>query len=232
MPLRKRYAWQATAVAMALFAATLAHANQLRRMELDEKVRDAEAIVIATTVSVHQVHEPNGIARYAALRVDRVVHGTVVPGMLRLVTSGPIAEDDPWCCTVGTRLLVFVEKAGGYYTATNGNYGVFVLDGNRVIGWPANEGDTSARVDDVIGLWFAISLVLEGVGHFAFLFWLRYHKVPFSFGISGFPWYLENKYIQWCRNHGRSSKLVIWLRALSMANFYLALIPFILIAAR
>ena len=135
-----------------LLMAAAVQSNELQRISLEKKVHESDVVVIATVRSMHRsLEQDSNIGKYALLEVDRVVHGADVPDTIRLVTYGPIAENDPWCCTVGTRVLVFAARGeGNYYWVTNGAYGQFVLDGRRVINWPANDYDTGADLDDVL----------------------------------------------------------------------------------
>jgi hypothetical protein len=72
--------------------------------------------------------------------------------------------------------------------------------------------------------WFTSAIAIEVFGAFALFIWLNYKEVRLVFGLAGVPWYLESKYKSFRDASGDSSKVVLWLRALSLLNLALAII--------
>ena len=66
--------------------------------------------------------------------------------------------------------------------------------------------------------WFASAIAVAVIGNFVFLIWLQKLGVRGIFGLAGTPGYLDYVYVVWCRTHGRSPRLIIALRCLSLAN--------------
>ena|SRR5690242_10206349 len=82
-------------------------------------------------------------------------------------------------------------------------------------------------------LWFALSVMSLVGENFVFYLWLRRVGVPLSFVWSGIPGYLDARYIQWCKEHGRPPwRGRILVRRVLLLNAVAAAIVFWLVAGR
>jgi hypothetical protein len=72
--------------------------------------------------------------------------------------------------------------------------------------------------EEVVVLWFSVSVAIQILSGVALWLWLVIHEVKVTFVFVGFPGYVERCYMQWRRSQGRSYRLVISLRIASAAN--------------
>jgi len=70
--------------------------------------------------------------------------------------------------------------------------------------------------------WFGLTGLTEVFSTFFLASWLQRRGVKLVFYWIGVPGYLENSYASWCRSQGRSSKVVVRLRALLLINLIAA----------
>jgi hypothetical protein len=79
------------------------------------------------------------------------------------------------------------------------------------------------QIDYLITFWYVGSFLLQLVSTVALWRWLRNRNVKLSFSLITAPWYLEHKYITWCKENGRPYQKVIGLLGLIMLNFIAAI---------
>jgi hypothetical protein len=72
--------------------------------------------------------------------------------------------------------------------------------------------------EEVIVVWFAVSVATHLLSGFGLWLWLARHRVKMTFGLTGIPGYLERRYRDWAERAGRSSRVVINLRIISTIN--------------
>ncbi len=89
-----------------------------------------------------------------------------------------------------------------------------------------------SRLEDVILVWFALSIFTEVVSAAILRIWLSRRGVRVRFYLYGVPGYLERVYRNWRRSQGRPSNTVFILRIISLVNVIVAAIVAIPIIAR
>ena len=79
-----------------------------------------------------------------------------------------------------------------------------------------------------VTLWFCSSVLAAVVENVIFVVWLRRKHVPFVFGLSGLPSYVNKQYLAWCRSVGEEPRWA-WLRwrRLLLANALIAAAAFV-----
>ncbi|WP_201315230.1 hypothetical protein [Dyella sp. EPa41] len=95
-----------------------AHANHVREMSLEEKVRDSDIVMIARVETTLEKCTRN--ASCATVHVLTQLKGELPPSM-KVLYNGDIAEDNPSCCNVGETYLFFLKGVGeNLYRSVNG----------------------------------------------------------------------------------------------------------------
>jgi hypothetical protein len=108
----------------ALLLPTLVEANSVIERPLNERLAEAEVIVVAIAVSTARV---GGVSSVATLSVESTLKGR--PNATVSLYFGGVAEMDPNCCVVGRRYLLLLKKQrDGAYVSVNGPFGVYALD--------------------------------------------------------------------------------------------------------
>ena len=83
----------------------------------------------------------------------------------------------------------------------------------------------------VIAIWFVVSVIVTVSGKCALYVWLRRQNAPFLFSLSGVPGYLDQVYVKWCRERGRSPSKVLWFRVVSLVSVVVSSIAFVTMVA-
>ena len=115
--------------ALALSAlAVPAWANSVLEPTFQEKVDEADLVVIATTMSVDR-SSSSGRGPTAKLQVVQILKGEAGQE-IEVATSSAIAELDPHCCERKATYLMFLKRAGtGPLVSVWGAYGVNRIGG-------------------------------------------------------------------------------------------------------
>lgn len=99
--------------------------NTYNQIDLDQKVRQSDLVLIGKVISTYQkgCMQLNSCAK---IEVINVLKGND-SGEVVVLFDGEIAERDPLCCEVGKNYLFFIKRIGSYYRSVNGPFGIYEL---------------------------------------------------------------------------------------------------------
>ncbi len=120
---------QLTLALFGLIVATPLAANDVAELTFDQKVSQADLVVMATVDAVHGQPGSNGSS--ATLSVVRTLKGHA-PNSIDAITYSDIAELNPQCCELGATYIMFlVRTPNGGLASVQGRYGMVRIGAPR-----------------------------------------------------------------------------------------------------
>jgi hypothetical protein len=109
---------------VACFFSTSALSNQYKELTLRDKVDNSNIVLIGQVTSVSKSDCLN-LNSCASIKTLKLLKGSQLE-RISVLFDGPIAEDDPICCKVGSIYLFFLRRVkDDYYESANGPYGIY-----------------------------------------------------------------------------------------------------------
>ncbi|UPG85199.1 hypothetical protein L2Y94_18095 [Luteibacter aegosomatis] len=103
------------------------YSNQYKEISLSQKVENSDLVLIAKIASIN-TKSCVELSSCASVRVKSLLKGEP-PKDFEVLFNGPIAEEDPLCCKIGSTYLMFLRKfEDRYYQSTNGPYGIYLIE--------------------------------------------------------------------------------------------------------